>query len=93
MSDEPAATRVVPSEPRPPTPMDRLAAVDAELESLDAVDLAAQVDAFDRMHAALTSALAVTVDQSGRDPGPVGQHGQHGERGQYGQPSLPYEDR
>lgn len=81
MSDDHAALRVAPADPRPPTPMDRLAAVDAELDSLDAMDLAEQAEAFDRMHAALTAALAVTVDQPGRDPGP------------YGQPSLPYGDR
>jgi hypothetical protein len=61
--------------------MDRLAAVDAELDSLDDLDLADQVAAFDRMHTALTSALAVTVDRSSADLGPDGQ------------PRLPYEDR
>ncbi len=48
---------------------------------LDSMGLADQVAAFDRMHTALTSALAVTVDQ----PGPVA--------GGSGQPSLPYGDR
>jgi hypothetical protein len=80
MSDD-ASARREPSDPRPATPMDRLAAVDAELDSLDEMDMADQVAAFDRMHTALTSALAVTVDRP--DPGP----------GPDGQPSLPYEDR
>ena len=79
MSDEAAPPRPGP-DPRPSTPLDRLAAVDPELDSLDSMDLADQVAAFDRMHSALTSALAVTVDQSG----PAGGSGQ---------PSLPYGDR
>jgi hypothetical protein len=81
MSDESAPSGRAHADPRPSTPLDRLAAVDAELESLDSMGLADQVAAFDRMHAALTSALAVTVDQ----PGPVA--------GGSGQPSLPYGDR
>lgn len=77
-------SRPVPTDPRPAatqTPLDRLAAIDAELDSLDSMDLADQVAAFDRMHTALTTALAVTVDQTG----PV--------TGGTGQPSLPYGDR
>lgn len=79
------------SNPVPPaerTPVDPFEAIDADLELLDQLEPADQVPVFGRVHAALTSALAVTAGTTpaapaapGRPHGAAQPHGAGGPRG------------
>lgn len=61
-------TQASPSPAVNPAPHDPLRAVLDDLELLDSTDLPDQAEIYERMHIALATALAGTVDQ----PGPTG---------------------
>jgi hypothetical protein len=53
-----------------PVPPDPLAAVERDLDSLDAVPLEEQAAVFEQMHQVVTQVLAATAPQRDSSPGP-----------------------